>query len=200
MHFHENHCWCSNSNWNDENYDSRYMVVIDRHLDLPHIERVPYRERVNEKDWDNLTHLINDVWCQESYDEWIRVFEKSSDNKRDIERDERFAKADSTKNRVPALNQEVIDWLNENIDDDAKAKYNDNMKGWCMGNDEYRATGTCSSVTVWFYRKVDAFRFMRRWSTHQKPTTYLNYFKDDYRVLKAGDLLKYNRSTKLFEE
>jgi hypothetical protein len=31
MHLHENHSWCSNSHWDGELYDCRYIVCIDKY-------------------------------------------------------------------------------------------------------------------------------------------------------------------------
>jgi len=93
---------------------------------------------------------------------------------------------------VPFLKQEVIDWLNENVKDNQSSSCK-GEKGWCMGNDEYRSTGSSLELTLFFYRRSDAMKFIKRWSVHKKPTTYLNYFKDDYKELKDGKLVKVTR-------
>ena len=89
---------------------------------------------------------------------------------------------------LPCLKQEIIDWLDENVQDN-NSRYTESDKSWCMGNDEYRSHDH-SSVTLFFYRRSDAMKFIKRWSVHKKPTTYLNYFKDDYRELVNGKLIK----------
>jgi hypothetical protein len=165
-------------------FDAQYMICIDQF--------VRYKDKRNkdskEEDWENLIEFKDGVWCQDVYDEWQEVFKRSTREDRDPERDEHFARRDATKNRVQCLKQEVVDWLNENVADDAKGVYNDNKKGWAMGNDQYRGTGSSTSLTLWFYRKRDAMAFVKRWSTHGKPTTYLNYFKDEYKELIDGKL------------
>ena len=96
----------------------------------------------------------------------------------------------ATKSEVPSLKKEVVDWLNENIKDNLKDK--DQPQGWCVGNDSYRSTSHCQ-LNLWFYRRGDAMKFIKVWSSHQKPTTYLDYFKDIYKELVDGKLTVIDR-------
>ena len=49
------------------------------------------------------------------------------------------------------------------------------------------------NLTLWFLRRRDAMKFIKEWSTHKKPTTYCNYFKDDRRTLVNGKLVSNDR-------
>lgn len=92
---------------------------------------------------------------------------------------------------VMTLKPEVEQWLIDNVEDNKSASHK-GEKGWCMGDDEYRAHDMLS-LTLFFYRRRDAMKFIKEWSSHRKPTTYLNYFKDDYRELVDGKLTKKER-------
>jgi hypothetical protein len=91
---------------------------------------------------------------------------------------------DDTKwDNVPTLKPEVMQWLADNTPNV------DGEKGWCVGNDEYRKADSIS-LCVFFKKRNDAMKFIKRWSIHKNPVNYLNYFKDVRRKLnfKTGRL------------
>jgi hypothetical protein len=91
------------------------------------------------------------------------------------------------------LRPEVMKWLEENVEDMKGNDYKDgDRKGWCVGNHDYRSHDS-RSLTIFFRRRRDAMKFIKTWSSHKKPTTYLNYFKSDYRELVDGKLVKKER-------
>lgn len=161
MHFHQNHCWCSQSHWDGETFDCRYLVIIEQ------VSMVDYNGP-EEDDFNNLLH----------------------ENQVMIERD-LLGKMVEVPRNILTLNREVYDWLENNVEDMKGHDYGDgDRKGWCIGDDDYRENDHLS-LTVFFRRRRDAMKFIKTWSTHKKPTTYLNYFKDDRRRLVDGKLVEW---------
>lgn len=79
------------------------------------------------------------------------------------------------------LKAEVLDWLKENVKDRPKCG-DEHVQGWAIGTDKYNSQNTLS-FTVFFERTSDGLRFIKRWSSHKKPVSYLNYFRDTLRKL-----------------
>lgn len=182
MHYHQNHMWCSQSHWDGKSFRTSYMISIDSYDGR---RQFPSHE---VEDWSNLL-VFKDVWCQEVYDESMARFSSGDYNgKITPDQYEVFASVHATKHSVPFLKQEVIDWLNENVADDAKPD-DQPANGWCMGNDDYRSSGS-SSLGLWFYRRRDALAFVKRWSVHKKCTTYFDYFNEIRKELIDGKLVK----------
>ena len=202
MHVHINHCFCTDPCWGGDNYWSRYMVVIERHVDYRHKPKLEVNEAVSvaldpnnfEEDWRNLLEL-KDVWDQKKYEDakkrYAEVVTKKrypDMSKKEIEEQvEHHAKFEGTLRNTPHLKQEVIDWLNENVADNKQDK--DQPQGWCMGTEFYRGRDQFG-LTLWFYRRGDAMKFIKEWSSHTKPTTYFDYFKEIYKELIDGKLTK----------
>jgi hypothetical protein len=93
---------------------------------------------------------------------------------------------------VPCLNQDVIDWLNENVSDSTDKQMAHQPQGWAMGDTDYRKNDG-SGFNLFFLRRRDAMNFIKEWSVHKQPTHYLNYFDDDRRELIDGRLTKVER-------
>jgi hypothetical protein len=76
---------------------------------------------------------------------------------------------------------DVLEWLKTNVKDRKLTKYErdqgDSLKGWAIGTDEYNAS-TGISFSFFFERQMDGMRFIRHWSHHRNPVSYLQYFKD----------------------
>ena len=176
MHYHQNHCWCSKSNWTDDVFYARYMVSIEQFPDFEIGQTL--KEQVIPKDWKNLVYEEDIV-----HEEYFEAHKKMFAGKEHYT-DESIREF-STRS-CPFLKQEVIDWLNDNVAPSTREK--DQPQGWCMGNDQYRIREEFR-LTIWFARKNDAMKFIKTWSEHKEPTTYCNYFKDDRRKLINGKLV-----------
>lgn len=185
MHIHINHCFCTDPCWGGEPYWSRYMVSVEKVVDYRH-KKVNALDSDEEEDWNDILEF-KDVWDQTEYENSKKLFSEiiKEGEKNRTERIERHAEFDGMLRNVPHLKQEVIDWLNLNVKDNQK----DQSKGWCMGTDTYNGSDKLS-FTLWFYRRRDALKFIREWSSHTKPTTYFDYFKDIYKELIDGKLVK----------
>lgn len=76
---------------------------------------------------------------------------------------------------------DVLAWLNANVKDRKLTKYDkdngESVKGWAIGSDEYNAANTIS-FSFFFERQMDGMRFIKHWSHHKNPVSYLQYFKD----------------------
>ncbi len=161
MHHHKNHMWCSSSHWDGDVYDCRNAVDIDT-----------LRGKDNE-DWDKLIHMVDTV--DEEALQWNReAIERNPDIFADETEEELLQRSSRS---CPHLNQEVLDWLEETIKPQP-----DGTPGWCMGDDQYRLR-TNYAFTLFFYRHYDAKKFIKRWSSYGKATSYVNYFEDKYMVL-----------------
>lgn len=90
---------------------------------------------------------------------------------------------------VLRLRADVLRWLHDNV---KPRKGWDQPQGWAIGNDEYNSHSGIS-FSFFFHRQTDAMKFIRRWSVHKKPVSFLNYFRDDLRELKDGKLVKVKR-------
>ena len=166
MDYLQNHCWCSESNWDKANYDCRHIVSLNSYED-------GYKE-----DWKNLI----DQKAEHFFDEnEYEIFKKhADDNGRQLSKD-RFIKP------AKSLNRDALDWLASNVQD--RTGYDCN-KGWCIGSTRYRGTDSCCSLSVFFHRKRDAMNFIKTFSKWKKPINYCQYFSDVRKKLDL-DTLKY---------
>lgn len=133
-------------------------------------------------DWENLTHS-KDIFLEKEYERLKRVYKDHAFMSEDIIR------GMATK-KTRSLNDEVIQWLNENVKPSSDKAMKDQPQGWAMGNDHYRATDDHNRLSIWFLRRRDAMAFIKRWSVHKKPTTFFNYFTEERKELFEGKLVK----------
>jgi len=79
------------------------------------------------------------------------------------------------------LRADVRAWLDANVKDRKLTKWfkkeGDTVKGWAVGSDKYNSTSGIS-FSFFFERQMDGMRFIKRWSHHKNPVSYLQYFKD----------------------
>lgn len=157
MHVHINHMFCTDSNWGG-NYDSRYMVSIKKQLgygiDAP-----------QEEDWN----LLEEFECldQSRYDH-LRASDKFQD--RTDEELRQMCMGESKR-----LRPEVMQWLLDNVQE-TQSNSRRGDPGFCVGSDSYNCRDFMS-FNIFFYRRSDALKFIKQWSSHKKPTTYFDYFK-----------------------
>lgn len=169
MHYLQNHCWCSRSHWDGENYDCRHIVSFNAYQD-------EYKN-----DWNNLIDPDADSYFDsEWFDAFIVKFHPEKADDEDI-------KLNFTK-RVPNLKPHVLKWLEDNVKDRPDK---DSPKGWCIGDSSYRHTNVLQ-MTVFFHRRADALAFVKEFSKWKKPTTYYNYFKSEMTYLNL-ETLKYQK-------
>lgn len=191
MHYHSNHCWCSQSNWDDNIYDSRHMVSISKYPNYE-VGAAHYKQIIAD-DWTNCIVEVPTVSDAEYEFEkmWVESYKKDEVDDAEIKR-----RTDTYATRpCPTLRDEVITWLNENVKSSRRDERSNRPEGWCVGNDQYRMSGSLSELIIWFLRRNDALQFIKTWSVYKKPTTYLNYFDDDRRELIDGELVKVDRFT-----
>lgn len=176
MNYLKNHCWCSSSHWNNENFDCQIIVSLSGY------------EEHDKEDWKNLTETVN-VFSQKKYDEEVSFAELMVErypNDYDqtyidnIKSDKRTGFQD-----IRVFKPEVLDWLDKNIPD-IKGK-----KAWCVGSNDYNMRDS-SSLSVFMQRKNDAMLFIKTFSKWKKPVHYCQYFTE---VRKELDLvtLKYKK-------
>jgi hypothetical protein len=100
----------------------------------------------------------------------------------------------SFRNTTLRVRPDVINWLNANVKDIKLHKWEkDNgqsSKGWAVGTDKYNSQNTIS-FAFFFQRRRDGMAFIKHWSVHKKPVSYLQYFTDVRKELnfKTGKLV-----------
>jgi len=146
----KNHCWCGKSNWDGEHYDCQYILSID------------------EEDGDDIlvyekTNKLDDHW---KYVEEMLRKDYPEDKLKDIDKLKQTYYMSAYN-----LKPEVIQWLEDNIEDTKKGK------GWCIGNEDYRINDG-GSFPIFFQRKGDVYKFVRKWAKRGKLLVDFNYFTD----------------------
>jgi hypothetical protein len=184
MHFHQNHGFCQASHWDNEWYNSRYVVVMDMH-DGNYDHTVPPDEQLISPDWKAMISINKVIDQDRLYFDKKFYSKKKHAGKFTDQQLEEMAMTD-----CPTPNAAVTDWLTANVALETAKRTNGNGKGWAMGNDRYRTRQSYGQLTFWFYRRSDAMKFIKEWSVHKQPTSYCNYFKDDRRKLIDGKLTK----------
>ena len=190
MHYHQNHSWCYNSHWDDKIFHTRHMVGVDRQI------RIKEYDSFNDTDidWNNL--IIQDKAVNK---EQRKFLEDMKDNHEIGESTSKWTDELLDKmslREYPSLKPEVMKWLEDNVlPPKSKRDFDEQPYGWCIGNVDYRLTGSGNGLTIWFYRRNDAMKFIKEWSFYKRPTTYLNYFNDDWREMdfETGKLVKKER-------
>lgn len=176
MHHHINHCWCSQSEHNDQSYDAPNMVEINR------LEK-------DADDWSNLIDIKRVVGKEEL--ELQQSIAESMTKRMGIDAGGFYTEEkirELATRDCPILKEEIQQWLHDNIKD------KDGDQGWAMGNDDYRVVQSYQ-LTLWFQRRNDAKKFIKTFSKYNKATSYFNYLKDpiDNKLLNLETGKYYNR-------
>jgi hypothetical protein len=167
MNYLQNHIWCHHSHWDDKVYHCRHLVSWKGYVDS------------DIADWDALVDPNAEPYLDtEGFDRFKSAMQSVNP---DVS-DEEVAKCCTR--CVPNLKPHVLEWLDRNVKD---RNDEDNVKGWCIGNTEYRANET-QSMTVFFHRKADAMSFIKAFSVYKKPTHYCQYFTDVRKKLNLETL------------
>ena len=150
----KNHCWCSKSNWEDSHYDCQYILSIDEEGG----DNILVYEKTDNLDpnWKHVEAMLRKDYPKEKLgdlDKLKQTYYNSAYN----------------------LKPEVIQWLVDNIEDTK------NGKGWCIGNEDYRINDG-GSFPIFFQRKSDVFKFVKRWSKCGRLEVDYNYFTGVRRV------------------
>jgi hypothetical protein len=87
---------------------------------------------------------------------------------------------------------DVIEWLNKNVKDRKVPTYVEGgAKGWAIGADKYNSLNGID-FRFFFERQMDGMKFIKHWSVHKNPISYLQYFKNIRKELdlKTGKLAR----------
>lgn len=204
MRYHSNHCWCSNSCWDNKTIDGEVIVVIEKDLNTYSIDK--YKNEIKDPDWENLIEY-KEVFSQTKYDEQIEMFKnfaekliESSEESKNKFLDENgelkqeikvIAKEIATKN-VPIIKQELLDWLNENIKDQKSFDEDDEeiyVKGWAIYSLETLVNESKNNFNIFFARQIDALKFIHQFSIFKEPTIYFDYFKDESSEISTDKII-----------
>lgn len=190
MTYHSNHSWCSESIWGGECFDGEVIVSIEKF-----ISNVFTRDnnlRIENVDFDRLTYKKK-ILKEEDLNFRIEYMKKEAEKKGKAFNEEKIIEEESRwcMRDVICLNQEVIDWLEDNIDDMIWAKDDDctaDKKGWAIGTDQYNINDH-SRTNIFFARQKDALKFIRHWSVFGDPVSYFDYFHDDSRDMDIKKII-----------
>lgn len=152
-----NHCYCTHSNWGGV-YDCRYILTINQGDDLREEEFDPNKYSI---DWTNVLDPA------EFFDEESAASQKKR-RPNLTDEDLRYFNTKETFRLKP----EVLKWLEENVKDRVDDTH---PKGWAVGNDAYNERAAIS-FNIFFHRKTDAMKFIKKWGQYPKPRSYFNYF------------------------
>lgn len=170
MIYHTNHCWCNQSHWDGKSWDGEVIVSIDSNV---RTDSLSYGTYVPDPDFDSLT-TSKEILDVERYDMCItRLRERMEDFTEEFGEGMR----EGYMKEIYNLKPEVIKWLEENIEDKKTNDVGGNKKGWCVGSDSYRQEG--QEVKIFFFRQIDALRFIKEFSIFKSPTFYFDYFNDE---------------------
>lgn len=154
MNYLQNHIWCSESIWDDKQYNCRHLVSLSS-----------YEEGYIE-DWNNLIDEGGDSYIDGEETAFMRRYLE----KEGVPSDSISPISKRTNNLKP----DVLEWLHNNVLD---RKDEDCVKGWAIGSVRYRSN-SCSCFTIFFHRKSGAMRFIKTFSVYKKPINYCQYFSD----------------------
>jgi hypothetical protein len=185
MHYHSNHCWCSESNWDNKTFDVTHMVDIKKY---PKYDvNIAHSDQVIADDWFNNINEVPTLSLKE-YEHNKCVYAKLEEKHGTLATDEQLRGFSMKK--CPTPDNAVMQWLNDNVKPSTDKRRKDRPEAWCIGNADYRMDGETGAFTFWFLRRRDAMKFIKEFSIYKKPTSYLNYFTDDRRELIDGKLVK----------
>lgn len=184
MIYHTNHCWCSNSNWENRHFSGEVMVVINKYISTDSIS--PYENKLINPDFERLTlqkQFYNTKKINEEIETMVPIMENNNSNQDDINFFKKMTIDRYSKDKTIVLKEEVINWLNINIKDHLALEvdnfyYLNDIKAWATGNDYYNAEKRGDEITIFFDRQVDALKFIRKFSIFKEPTFYFDYFND----------------------
>lgn len=159
----KNWCWCSESNWDLQQFNCQIILTIKKHND----NSINWREPADNSDWERTT-IEKKVFDKDTYEVFQDLYEENPNKRLPMK-------------KIYTLKPEVIDWLNENIED-VEEKGETLNKGWAIF-DETATPAFKKDVQVFFRKKSDALKFIRRWSEYKKPTFDWDYFKDTRKKL-----------------
>ena len=154
MNYLKNHCWCSNSHWDNEMYDCKIIVSLSS-----------YKE-YDKEDWNNLM-TTKEFFCQKTYEEFSEDTHPFTEAQK-----KRFATKE-----INIPKPEVIQWLEENV----PMKNGKHM--WCIGSDEYIFGDSSISFSFFFQEYRSAMKFIKQFSKWKKPVHYTQYFTDIRKTL-----------------
>ena len=164
MNYLQNHIWCRDSNWGGH-YDCRHLVGLSSYLE-------GYKE-----DWDNI--LVDKSF----YDKKVRSkFSGLFLDNPDCQEIPEEELCEMFTYKIKTLHPDVLEWLTTEVPDKGEEK------GWCVGSDEYVRSDASYSYSIFFQRRSDAMKFIKRWSKWKKPIHYCQYFTDVRKTLNLKTL------------
>lgn len=190
MHYHTNHSFCTNSNWDGEVFEGEAIVTINNKVFNYSIEQYNFENPIHNPDWDRLVSYESFL-DEEQLNKFIERAKLTNEYKDNFEEAINEHKEWLTINDVPTLKPEIITWLNENVKDNK-----DGEKAWAFGSTKYRSNST-RFVDIFFERQTDALKFIHENSIFKEPINYFDYFNEVASEINLDKLIEiYNSNSK----
>lgn len=190
MTYHTNHCWCSKSIYDGKHFDGEVMVIFSGDVSNNFIDNNDID--IDDFDFERLTEEKK-FFDQSSWDFRLDYYKEKAEKKGKVFNESDYDDIKHLENKkTVSLKQEVVDWLNENIEDNKGTTQDtpeNERKAWGVGNDEYNSAQSYR-IHVFFARQKDALKFIERWSIYKKPTYYFDYFHDESREMDIKKVIK----------
>jgi hypothetical protein len=195
MIYHTNHCWCSESNWNNECFDGEVMVSFGENIDTDSISQ--YDHKIIDPDFQKLTEKKK-FFNEEEAREQMKIMKDIILRNTGKFNEEEFLSnfKERSRRKTVTLKPEIIQWLNDNVKDRKVYEESEesdsslaDQKGWCIGNDKYNSNQSYE-ITVFFARQVDALKFIRKFSIFKLPTFYFDYFREERREMESKKIIE----------
>lgn len=166
MTYHTNHCTCFYSHWNNESFHGEVMVYFNKFISNDILD--DNKLKVEDKDYLNLV-IQRKIFNKTKYEEFMDYYKEENII---ISKEEEEDKKNLFTYNVDSLKPEVLQWLNDNIQDNKE-----NEKMWCVPNDDNLER--YQGVIIFFGRQIDALKFINTFSIYKQPTFYFDYFRGE---------------------
>ena len=191
MTYHTNHCTCNESCWENQRFDGKVMVYFEKTIET---DTITYENNIEDPDYKNLISINNNYFDESGWNKRVELekkYAKEDGTIFDLEKYEKRFKDNYEEQQIQVLNQEAIDWLNENIKDKRDSNENNPLnerKGWAIGSNDYIFRNNHYFV-IFFERQIDALKFIRKFSIFKEPTFVFDCFADDRKELTPEKII-----------
>lgn len=183
MNYIINH-YINNQNIHNIYFEANITVSINKEIDNIQILK-QNKILIDNPDWNILSNeqIVFDEKRYNKYIKQMNVFINNNFIAQTNNETERKRIKENFNLSSFFLKNEIIQWLNDNID-------NKEQQNWTTGNQEFNFKNH-NTIFVFFKKQEDALMFIEKWSVFKKPTFYFDFFNNDKREISINDLNKF---------
>lgn len=183
MNYIINH-YINNQNIHNIYFEANITVSINKEIDNIQILK-ENKILIDNPDWNILSNeqIVFDEKRYNKYIKQMNVFINNNFISQTNNETERKRIKENFNLSSFFLKNEIIQWLNDNID-------NKEQQNWTTGNQEFNFKNH-NTIFVFFKKQEDALMFIEKWSVFKKPTFYFDFFNNDKREISINDLNKF---------